>query len=225
MNASQSSSDTHSSEENTTAQTTVPTNQSDQTPEKTNASPEAGQDSISNAKTETVEPRLADNSNQAIQNGKEVNDEKTAKVVDSKDGKKDEVSTKSNPASNSKYLDEDGVNEILSQLDIDSPTISAEEKIKVLCTVFKTSITENVNYKEASRNIVDQLDKNEQTKAALQKLCKALKTQVDLKTEEGDLKLREESQKRIDCTTSFQNTITELSTLVEKYNMHNKNLQ
>ena len=82
-----------------------------------------------------------------------------------------------------------------------------------------------LRYKEASRNIVDQLDKNEQTKAALQKLCKALKTQVDLKTEEGDLKLREETQKRIDCTTSFQNTITELSTLVEKHNMHNKNLQ
>ena len=46
--------------------------------------------------------------------------------------------------SNSKYLDEEGVKEILSQLEIDSPTISAEEKIKVLCTVFKTSITENV---------------------------------------------------------------------------------
>ena len=48
---------------------------------------------------------------------------------------------------------------------------------------------------------------------------------MDLKTEEGDLKLREETQKRIDCTTDFQKTITELSTLVEKHNMHNKNLQ
>ena len=46
--------------------------------------------------------------------------------------------------STSKYLNEDGVKEILGQLDIDSPSISAEEKIKVLCTVFKTSITENV---------------------------------------------------------------------------------
>ena len=81
------------------------------------------------------------------------------------------------------------------------------------------------SYKEASRNIVDQLDKNEQTKEALQKLCKALKQQVDLKTEEGELKLKEETQKRIDATTSFQNTISELSVLVEKHNLHNRNLQ
>jgi hypothetical protein len=80
-------------------------------------------------------------------------------------------------------------------------------------------------YKEASRNIIDQLDKNDQTKAALQKLCKALKTQVDLKAEEGELKLKEETQKRIDATTSFQTVITELSVLVEKHNMHNRSLQ
>ena len=82
-----------------------------------------------------------------------------------------------------------------------------------------------IRYKEASRNIVDQLDKNEQTKEALQKLCKALKTQVDLKSEEGELKLKEETQKRIDATTSFQTVITDLSSLVEKHNMHNKSLQ
>ena len=82
-----------------------------------------------------------------------------------------------------------------------------------------------LRYKEASRNIVDQLDKNEQTKEALQKLCKALKTQVDLKCEEGELKLKEETQKRVDCTTSFQNVITDLSGLVEKHNGHNKSLQ
>ena len=69
------------------------------------------------------------------------------------------------------------------------------------------------------------MDKNDQTKEALQKLCKALKTQVDLKSEEGDLKLKEETQKRIDATTSFQAVITDLSALVEKHNTHNKNLQ
>ena len=68
------------------------------------------------------------------------------------------------------------------------------------------------------------MDKNDQTKEALQKLCKALKTQVDLKSEEGELKLKEETQKRIDATTSFQTVITDLSTLVEKHNMHNKTI-
>ena len=46
-----------------------------------------------------------------------------------------------------------------------------------------------------------------------------------MKTEEGELKLKEETQKRIDATTSFQNTISELSVLVEKHNMHNRKLQ
>ena len=40
-------------------------------------------------------------------------------------------------------------------------------------------------YKNASANITEQLEKNEQTKAALQNLCKALKTQIELKEEEG----------------------------------------
>merc|ERR1712203_183269 len=152
-------------------------------------------------KNNIAESKNVNASNEPNQNGKEMS-EMTAKVENGSEAdKKDSVTNESKPVSNPKYLDEAGVKEILGQLGIDSPSISAEEKIKLLCTVFKTSITENVNYKEASRNIVEQLDKNEQTKASLQKLCKALKTQVDLKTEEGDLKLREETQKRIDATS------------------------
>ena len=98
--------------------------------------------------------------------------------------------------------------------------VTWEVTVPLICCCFLI-----LSYKEASRNIVEQLDKNEQTKEALQKLCKALKQQVDLKTEEGELKLREETQKRIDATSSFQSTISELSTLVEKHNMHNRNLQ
>ena len=82
-----------------------------------------------------------------------------------------------------------------------------------------------LRYKEASRNIADQLEKNDQTKEALQKLCKALKTQVDLKCDEGELKLKEETQKRIDVTQSFQTVISDLSVLVEKHSGHNKSLQ
>ena len=40
-----------------------------------------------------------------------------------------------------------------------------------------------------------QLEKNDMTKAALQKLCNALKAQVNLKDEENNLKLQEETQK------------------------------
>jgi len=37
--------------------------------------------------------------------------------------------------------------------------------------------------------------------------------------------LRRRPKKRVDCTTSFQNVITDLSGLVEKHNGHNKSLQ
>ena len=46
--------------------------------------------------------------------------------------------------SNTSSIDDDTVNDILKQLEIDSPSIPAEEKIKVLCTVFRTSVGDNV---------------------------------------------------------------------------------
>lgn len=73
--------------------------------------------------------------------------------------------------------------------------------------------------------MTEQLGKNEETKEALQKLCKALKAQVDLKSEEGELKLREETKKRIECAKSFEATVNELSQLVEKHSGHNQNLR
>jgi len=222
---SQPSADTCNPEKAPTDQITAPSENLVNIPGETNNSLQAGSDSTVNAEKETVESEVIDASNQTIQNGQETSVEKEKVSNGSIDDQKENSTTESKPVSTSKYLNEDGVKEILGQLDIDSPSISADEKIKVLCTVFKTSITENVNYKEAGRNIIEQLDKNEQTKEALQKLCKALKQQVDLKTEEGELKLKEETQKRIDATTSFQNTISELSVLVEKHNMHNRNLQ
>jgi len=220
VNVSPSSSE--SPEEKPTNSSSIAIQQSEGSSANTKDSQE---DSTSNQKNDIAESKNVNASNQPSQNGKETSEITVAVENGSKADKKDNITNESKPVGNPKYLDEAGVKEILGQLDIDSPSISAEEKIKILCTVFKTSITENVNYKEASRNIVEQLDKNEQTKEALQKLCKALKQQVDLKTEEGELKLREETQKRIDATSSFQSTISELSTLVEKHNMHNRNLQ
>ena len=70
-----------------------------------------------------------------------------------------------------------------------------------------------------------QLEKQDQTKEALQKLITALRTQVDLVKEEGELKLREETQKRIDCSKQFQDTMTELSTLIESNSEHNNKLK
>ncbi len=79
--------------------------------------------------------------------------------------------------------------------------------------------------KESNSNLTGQLEKNDMTKAALQKLCDALKTQVSLKDEENNLKLQEETQKRIDMTKSFEATMNELTKLVETHSGHNQSLR
>ena len=70
-----------------------------------------------------------------------------------------------------------------------------------------------------------QLEKNDMTKAALQKLCDALKAQVNLKDEENNLKLQEETQKRIDIAKNFETTMAELTKLIETHSNHNRQLR
>ena len=63
------------------------------------------------------------------------------------------------------------------------------------------------------------------TKEAMQKLCDALRTQVTLKDEENNLKLQEETQKRIDITKNFESTMSELTKLIEVHSTHNASLR
>lgn len=71
----------------------------------------------------------------------------------------------------------------------------------------------------------EQMEKYDQTNGALKKLTAALRTQIDLTKEEGDLKLKEETQKRIECSQQFQATVAELSELVTKHSGHNGKLR
>jgi len=121
--------------------------------------------------------------------------------------------------------DDKVVDEIMGKLHLDNPEYSTEEKLEALCLVFRETIAENVKYKNASANINEQLEKNDQTKSALQNLCKALKTQIELKQEEGELRLREEAQKRLDVTQSFETVILDLTTLVNENASVNKKLK
>ena len=59
-------------------------------------------------------------------------------------------------------------------------------------------------FKDEIKNLLSQMEKQEATRGALQKLISALKQQIELTREEGDLKLKEETQKRIDCSKQFQ---------------------
>ena len=69
------------------------------------------------------------------------------------------------------------------------------------------------------------MEKNDQTKTALQNLCKALKTQIDLKEEENELKLKEEAQKRLECTESFETVVKDLTKLINENSDVNSKLR
>jgi hypothetical protein len=79
--------------------------------------------------------------------------------------------------------------------------------------------------KESVTNMKSQLEKNDLTKSALQKLCDALRTQVELKEDENNLRLMEETQKRIEITKNFETTMADLSKLIEKHSEHNASLR
>ncbi len=61
----------------------------------------------------------------------------------------------------------------------------------------------------------EQLSKMMHKSQTLENLATALKNQVDLVRTEGDLRLKEETQKRIDSSKNFQETMEELGRLME----------
>lgn len=115
--------------------------------------------------------------------------------------------------------------EVLDKMGLGSEDMSMQEKLDALCLIFKHTITENAQLKDTLSNTNGQLEKNDMTKAALQKLCNALKAQVNLKEEENNLKLQEETQKRIDIAKHFEATMGELTKLIETHSSHNKALR
>jgi len=115
--------------------------------------------------------------------------------------------------------------EVLEKMGMNSDELSVQEKLDALCLIFKKTIAENAQLKETVLNVNGQLEKNDMTKAALQKLCNALKAQVNLKDEENNLKLQEETQKRIDIAKNFETTMAELTKLIETHSSHNTQLR
>ena len=63
------------------------------------------------------------------------------------------------------------------------------------------------------------------TKEDLQKVCDALKFQINFKAEENNLRLQEEAQKRLDIAKNFETTMAELSKLIETHSNHNRQLR
>jgi len=114
---------------------------------------------------------------------------------------------------------------VLEKLGLSSTDIKAEEKVETLCVILNETLINNVQMKDTIANLNGQLEKHDMTKAALQKLCDALKTQVHLKDEENTLKLQEETQKRIEIAKNFETTMGELTKLIEDHSKHNQTLK
>jgi len=124
-----------------------------------------------------------------------------------------------------KITDAEVIDEVLEKMGLGSKDLSVNEKLDALCLIFKQTVTENAKLKDTLSNMNGQLEKNDMTKAALQKLCDALKAQVNLKDEENNLKLQEETQKRIDIAKNFETTMAELTKLIETHSSHNTQLR
>merc|ERR1711953_1050824 len=142
-------------------------------------------------------------------------------INDSNEEKLKESTSKAEPNESP----EDIVKNILEKLGLASSDIKPDDKIDTLCVIFKQTLTENVQLKETLVNMNGQLEKNDMTKVALQKLCDALKTQVSLKDEENNLKLQEETNKRIEIAQNFEATMNELTKLIESHSAHNTSLR
>merc|ERR1711953_324020 len=142
-------------------------------------------------------------------------------INDSNEEKPKESTSKAEPNESP----EDIVKNILEKLGLASSDIKPDDKIDTLCVIFKQTLTENVQLKETLVNMNGQLEKNDMTKEALQKLCDALKTQVSLKDEENNLKLQEETNKRIEIAQNFEATMNELTKLIESHSAHNTSLR
>merc|ERR1711953_1602872 len=142
-------------------------------------------------------------------------------INDSNEEKPKESTSKAEPNESP----EDIVKNILEKLGLASSDIKPDDKIDTLCVIFKQTFTENVQLKETLVNMNGQLEKNDMTKVALQKLCDALKTQVSLKDEENNLKLQEETNKRIEIAQNFEATMNELTKLIESHSAHNTSLR
>jgi len=111
------------------------------------------------------------------------------------------------------------------KFELNKTNLDAEGKYKAIVLMFGEAVAENLKCKAEVRNLAEQMGKQTETLSALQKLVTALKSQITLTKEEGDLKLKEETHKRIESAKSFENTMQELTTLMETHVDHNSRLR
>ncbi|XP_040569474.1 beta-taxilin [Lepeophtheirus salmonis] len=115
------------------------------------------------------------------------------------------------------------INAIIEALKLDKH--SSEEKLVIVVDHLRKVSNSNISYKEENINLKEQLAKSDETKVALKKLTDALRAQINLTKEENTLKLKEETQKRLECSIMFEEQIKELAVLVTTQSENNTKLR
>jgi len=116
------------------------------------------------------------------------------------------------------------VDGILTKIKSD-PNMTDADKMETLCALLQKIIQDNHILKADMTMMSEQMTKSNQAKDAVKQLNVAYKKQIDLVREENELRLKEEQAKRIEVVNGYQNTMSDLSDLLETHTGQNVRLR
>jgi len=121
-------------------------------------------------------------------------------------------------------LDMNPVKSVLDQLKNDT-NLKDSEKVETLCMLVLSINAEKMRLKGDYDYLSESFEKTAEAKTSLKQLNEAYKKQIGLIKEESDLRIQEEMAKRGECASGYQNTMTELSGLLETHTGQNARLK
>jgi len=107
----------------------------------------------------------------------------------------------------------------------DDPNIPEKEKIDTLCLLVQRYVVDNQTLKSEIEMVTDQVEKHKEAKEALRTLNETYKKQIALVKEESKLRLEEEQSKRQDSMGGYNETMSELSTLLDAHSGQNSKMK
>jgi len=107
----------------------------------------------------------------------------------------------------------------------DDPNIPEKEKIDTLCLLVQRYVVDNQTLKNEIEMVTDQVEKHKEAKEALRTLNETYKKQIALVKEESKLRLEEEQSKRQDSMGGYNETMSELSTLLDAHSGQNSKMK
>jgi len=103
--------------------------------------------------------------------------------------------------------------------------LSSSSKMDTLALLVMRFVEENSELQNEANMVNDQMKKHKDAKDAMKALNDFLKKQIDLVKQESALRLEEEKSRRDESMGGYQNTMSELSTLLETHQGKNTSLK